>query len=97
VSSNEWDPTRYATALLDRDYVIRTDAGDDFGSSGRPRHLDPVNDRRITKPEVQPQIVLGQVARARPHVADLRSAASRDAHARTDGIAIPCPELRRRA
>src|SRR6187549_252461 len=66
-------PRHDAAALFDSDDLVRRNVLKHFRPAAGPLDFEPLPERRRAKPEVSPQIVLTEVARARFHVSHLRA------------------------
>src|SRR5688572_20778419 len=81
-SADKRNAADHAAAFMDGHDLIRRDSLDDLDTLRRPRHLEPVHHRRNPNPEMHPQVILREIARAGPHLADLRPPADGHTHTR---------------
>src|SRR4029450_3784259 len=87
-SSRERRSIDDAFALLNGDDLIGGDTGEGLDCAARPQDLQTVDGRRLTQPEVSPQIVLPKVAGTRLYLAQLPALADRTHQARARRAAI---------
>src|SRR5689334_12373205 len=74
--------------LANGDDAIDIDTSFHLPLAARPIDFDTIHANCMSKSEMQPEIVLRQVAATAAHFVDLRSAARREAHARANGAPV---------